>query len=243
MANNWFQFKEFTIQQDKCGMKVSTDACIQGALAADFLSNKKELKSVLDIGTGTGLLSLMLVQKRNDLFIDAIEIEQNSFEQATENFKNSKWNSQLNTHHYAIQDWGKDNEKEYDFIICNPPFFHNHLQSEQKERNAARHTVSLSGKEMIESGIRLLNNTGVFCILFPLNLWKPVEEYALHLGLYLQESISVFPKPNVHPNRIIAFFSKTKSNQTLEKSLIIYDMENIYSVEFKELLKDYYLKL
>lgn len=243
MANNWFQFKEFKIQQDKCGMKVSTDACIQGANAADFLLQKPELKSVLDIGTGTGLLSLFLVQKRNDLIIDALEIEQNSFEQAQENFKDSRWNSQLTVHHCAVQNWRKENISKYDFIICNPPFFQNHLQSEQEERNTARHNVSLSSEDLIHQVIFHLKDTGIFCLLFPKTGWDQFADLAERNGLYINKLIFIQPKPHLEYNRIIAFFTKTKSAEINRGTFTIYQMEKEYTEEFKELLKDYYLYL
>lgn len=243
MANNWFQFKEFKIQQDKCGMKVSTDACIQGAVAADFLLQKPELKWVLDIGAGTGLLSLMLVQKRNDLIIDALEIEQNSFEQAKENFKDSKWDSQLTVHHCAIQNWEKEDSSKYDFIICNPPFFQNHLQSEQEERNTARHNVSLSSEDLINQVVFQLKDFGIFCLLFPKTGWEQFADSAQRKGLFISKLIFIQPKPHLEFNRIIAFFTKTKSVEIIYKTLIIYKSEKEYTIEFKELLKDYYLYL
>lgn len=243
MANNWFQFKEFKIQQDKCGMKVSTDACIQGANAANFLLQKPELKSVLDIGTGTGLLSLMLVQKRNDLIIDALEIEQNSFEQAQDNFKDSRWNSQLTVHHCAVQNWGKNQGLKYDFIICNPPFFQNHLQSEQEDRNTARHNVSLSSEELIKQVNVNLKDSGIFCLLFPKTGWEQFADLAKRNGLFISKLIFIQPKPHLECNRIIAFFSKAESAEINQKTLTIYKMEKEYTEEFKELLKDYYLYL
>lgn len=243
MANNWFQFKEFKIQQDNCGMKVSTDACIQGALAADFLLQKTELKSVLDIGAGTGLLSLMLVQKRYDLIIDALEIEQNSFEQAKENFKNSKWDSKLSVHHCAVQNWEKKEGLKYDFIICNPPFFQNHLQSLQEERNTARHNVSLSSEELIKNVNFNLKESGTFCLLFPKIGWEQFADLATRNGLFISKLIFIQPKLHLEFNRIIAFFSKTETAEIKQETLIIYKMEKEYTEEFKELLKDYYLYL
>ena len=244
MANNWFEFKEFKIQQEKCGMKVSTDACIQGALAADYLLKRPELNTVLDIGTGTGLLSLMLIQKRTDLVIDAIEIEENSFEQASENFKDSRWSAQLTAHHSAVQNWQKEKElASYDFIICNPPFFHNHLQSEQRERNAARHTVSLSSADLINAVLHLLKDDGIFCLLFPKSAWDQFATLAKGKGLFLSQLVFIKPKAHLEANRIIAFFSKQVNFDCILEDLIIYEAEKEYTTEFKQLLKDYYLKL
>jgi len=247
MANNWFQFKEFKIEQDQCGMKVSTDACIQGALAADFLVGQPKLKSVLDIGTGTGLLSLMLAQKRNDITIDALEIDEQSALQASENFKKSKWATQLSARHSSLQNWAieKINLKNgrYDFIICNPPFFQNHLQSEKQQRNTARHNVSLNAQELIDAAFQLLNPDGFFCMLYPENEWEMMEELARKQRFHLYLLVKIQPKSNEANNRVVAFFSKRKRDFYLEKKIIIYQEDKVYTDDFIKLMQVYYLYL
>src|SRR5688572_30396977 len=132
MANNFFQFKQFIIYQDKCSMKVCTDACIFGAGIANIISNSESrISNCLDIGTGTGLLSLMIAQKTSAL-IDAIEIEEDAFNQAKENFSNSSWSQRLRAFHTDVKHF--NSPLKYDFIISNPPFYQNDLISPLKTK-------------------------------------------------------------------------------------------------------------
>src|SRR5688572_17826532 len=142
MSNNFFQFKQFIVYQDRCSMKVCTDACIFGAYAANIISNSaSQILKCLDIGTGTGLLSLMIAQKTRAI-IDAIEIEEDAFIQAKENFSNSPWRQRLRAVHTDakhLSTWVK-----YDFIVSNPPFYQNDLVSPLKTKNVAKHDTSLN---------------------------------------------------------------------------------------------------
>src|SRR3954469_11797521 len=126
MANNYFSFKQFIIHQDKCAMKVCTDACLFGAYVADRFQITNSKFHVLDIGAGTGLLSLMLAQKNSTVQIDAVEIDKAASEQAKENFKHSLWRDRLHIHHQPIQEFGMNT---YNLIISNPPFYENDLKS------------------------------------------------------------------------------------------------------------------
>ena len=137
MANQYFQFKQFTVQQDACAMKVTTDACLFGAWVANRI-NGLDLKGkhFLDIGTGTGLLSLMVAQQ-TDASIDAVEIETAAANQAQENFEQSPWNNKLFLHNSSIQTFIP--QHKYDFIFTNPPFFFNDLKSKNHARNIALH--------------------------------------------------------------------------------------------------------
>lgn len=247
MANDWFKFKEFKVDQGKCGMKVSTDACIQGALAANFLRLNPSLKTSLDIGTGTGLLSLMLAQKNPQLKIDAIEMDKDAFQQATQNFMNSPWPRQIFAYHYDFLEWS--NEKlqtlkvPYDFIICNPPFFQNHLQSKELQRNTARHSISLNQSDLLKNAAQLISNYGVFCVLFPQNGWMDFEALATTNGFCLIKLYKIKPKPEIANNRLVAFFGKNPRWVREEKELVIYKREAKYTADFQLLLKDYYLYL
>src|SRR6218665_3507359 len=151
-------------------MKVSTDACIQGARAAAW--PLPEPARILDIGTGTGLLSLMLVQRYPGSHIDAVELNPDAFMQAERNFRISPWHTNLHANQGSLQDYARrDSPDRYGFIICNPPFFHNHLQAQQQARNDARHSIALSKEELAETVSFLLREQGVFCVMYPQTEW------------------------------------------------------------------------
>src|SRR5688572_6302630 len=163
MSNNYFQFKRFITYQDKCSMKVCTDACIFGAWIANIISNAKSgILNCLDIGAGTGLLSLMIAQKTSAL-IDAIEIEAYAFEQAKENFSNSPWNQRLRIFYSDVKHF--NSPLKYDFIISNPPFYQNDLTSPLKTKNVAKHSTDLNLDELLGVIKNLLNKSGSFAIL------------------------------------------------------------------------------
>jgi tRNA1Val (adenine37-N6)-methyltransferase len=244
MPNDWFQFKQFRIWQDQCAMKVSTDACIQGAWAAAQWSHTHMLQPrILDIGTGTGLLSLMLAQALSGALFDAVEINEGAYLQAVSNFKASIWKQQLHTFHASLAAFRQTVSllAKYDCIVCNPPFFNNHLESQDKARNDARHGQSLSKQELAEAVIQLLAIEGQFCIMFPASEWDAWLKTSAQAGLFLVRYLTVQPKPASSPNRIIGIFSKQKPKEILSESLTIYIAEKQYSPEMMALLKDYYL--
>lgn len=223
-------------------MKVSTDACIQGAWAAVQLRLLSiDTAKVLDIGTGTGLLTLMVAQALPNAFYDAVEINEDAYQQASANFQTSEWAEQINTIHTSLADFPIDPPYQYDFIICNPPFFQNHLESSAKARNDARHSQSLSKTELAESVSKLLKDDGRFCVLFPTSEWENWLRIAEQAGLFLQYSLSVKPKPAHASNRMLGIFGKEKLDYINTQELIIYVAEKMYSAEMQDLLRDYYL--
>jgi tRNA1Val (adenine37-N6)-methyltransferase len=249
MPNDWFQFKQFKIDQDLCAMKVSTDACIQGAWASKWLQlNHPVGAKVLDIGTGTGLLSLMIVQLNPGSSIDAIELNNDAFLQAKQNFSSSPWANTLTAHHYSLNDYlvklaSDQHDKLYDFIICNPPFFHNHLQAQQKARNDARHSISLSKEELAHAASLMLSEQGFFCVMYPQTEWNDWLQVSKDHGLYSLLTLEVKPKAAVVPNRIIGLFSKKNNQHSETETLVIYEGDKSYTEQFKTLLQPYYLAL
>jgi tRNA1Val (adenine37-N6)-methyltransferase len=244
MPNDWFQFKQFRIHQDKCAMKVSTDACIQGAWAAmEFAAICKHGANVLDIGTGTGLLTLMLAQALPDAHFDAIEINESAYEQAVSNFEASDWNERLNAFQASLSSFAglSENKAKYDFIICNPPFFLNHLESQLKARNDARHSQSLSKQELAKAVWGLLKNDGVFCVMFPETEWDNWLKSMNENDLRVYKQLMVRPSPTSKPNRVIGLISKEEKEMLTEKDLTIYNADKNYTGDMKALLKDYYL--
>ncbi|NJN77877.1 MAG: methyltransferase [Saprospiraceae bacterium] len=152
-----FRFKQFQIHQDKTAMKVGTDGVLLGAWA-DVL----ESESILDIGTGTGLIALIIAQRNQNAMVDAVEIDESSYEQAKQNFEESSWTKRLNIYQSSIQDYAKNCGKQYDLIVSNPPYFVNSTKSKQEDKNQVRHTDSLSFEELIKSVNILLEISGRF---------------------------------------------------------------------------------
>jgi tRNA1Val (adenine37-N6)-methyltransferase len=245
MPNDWFQFKQFAIQQDRCAMKVSTDACIQGAWAAGQLyKTGAQAPSVLDIGTGTGLLSLMLAQLNSGAAFDAIELNKDAARQAAENFSASPWSNRFNLHHTSLADfYASYTGKQYDFIVCNPPFFHNQLQAPGQARNVARHSISLGKEELAGTAAGLLKATGRLCVMYPASEWADWEKTAVLHGLYPQAVLAVQPNSAAAPNRMIGLFGKEKESLIAKEQLVIYEQDKGYTPAFARLLQPYYLKL
>jgi tRNA1Val (adenine37-N6)-methyltransferase len=235
--NNHFQFKQFKIIQDKSSMKVCTDSCLFGAWIADKMERKKlEPKRILDIGSGTGLLSLMLVQKSN-AEIDAVEIDENSFLQTKENFSESQWHQRLHTFHADIKNWNSSNK--YDLIISNPPFFENDLRSKNKNKNVAKHHDRLTLQELLTAIKNNLSKEGNFAILLPFHRTEYFKKIAAENHFYLIEEVLVKQTPRHSYFRSLLFFG-TKKETTVSKQLIIKEEGN-YTERFNFLLKDYYL--
>jgi len=244
MANDWFQFKQFRVSQDLCAMKVSTDACIQGAWAAQRLYQLPvAAPRVLDIGTGTGLLTLMLAQAVPSGSYDAIEINGQAYRQAVANFGQSRWKNALRTFHASLSVFTEAaiNHGIYHFIICNPPFFHKHLESQAKARNDARHSQSLGKPELATAIAQLLAPSGKSCVLFPASEWGHWLEQAAAQGLYPDEVLYVRPKPGHAANRVIGIFSKEAKRPPSTSELVIYKTEKQYTPQMRSLLQDYYL--
>jgi tRNA1Val (adenine37-N6)-methyltransferase len=250
MPNDWFQFKQFKVEQDLCAMKVSTDACIQGAWASRWLQLNQHATGgkILDIGTGTGLLSLMIAQFNLEWSIDAIELNKDAFLQAGKNFDSSPWANKLMAHHYSLNNYLRKLESRleyqlYDFIICNPPFFHNHLQAQQKARNDARHSISLSKEELASTVSLLLDEQGCFCVMYPQTEWNDWLQVSKDHGLHSLLTLEVKPKVAAQPNRIIGLFSKKYNQPSEAETLVIYEEDKNYTEQFKALLQPYYLAL
>lgn len=239
MRNSFFKFKEFTVHQDKTAMKVCTDACLFGAWVAKQIE-MFDLKNILDIGTGTGLLSLMLAQSSRAK-IDAVEINELAAEQAAANFYNSPWNNQLHVHPMSILYFTNNQHKAYDLIISNPPFFDNQLKSQKQERNLAMHSDSLSLEELASCISKLLADTGNAAILLP---WNRAEEWrtiAEKMGLFCIKETAV-KQSTSHSFFRIMFLMQKKTVPNSFDSITIKEGNN-YSTAFSQLLAPYYLAL
>ncbi|MDB5193741.1 MAG: methyltransferase [Segetibacter sp.] len=240
MANDYFQFKQFTVQQGKAALKVCTDACLLGAYAANYLQHSKQAtRNILDIGTGTGLLSLMLAQKTTAT-IHAVEVDKSSYEQAKENFEASSWREKLEAFHGDIKDLKLVGR--YDAVICNPPFFEQSLKSVHASKNLSKHVDQLPLSNLAEIAVSLLNTEAVFFILLPSTGFDKFIPVAKNSKLHLKYRVDIRQTKTHNFFRSIGVFS-TNEDAPLTEEMSIKNEANAYTHEFVALLKDYYLHL
>ncbi|MDI3319294.1 tRNA1(Val) (adenine(37)-N6)-methyltransferase [Pinibacter soli] len=239
MANTFFRFKQFTIHQDKCAMKVCTDACVFGAWVAEKWKDGKEEVSVLDIGTGTGLLTLMLAQKLNASF-DAVEIDDQAFEQASENFDESEWKDRITIQHNDITQFSA--AQKFDLIVSNPPFYERDLKSDKHKINLARHDSSLTLSTLLQTCNTLLASDGSIVLLLPYHRLADLEKEAQANGLHIVHLLQMKQTTTHSYFRIGAVLRKQFATCVVE-DIAIKDALQKYTNEFVELLKDYYLYL
>lgn len=229
--------KQMRIEQADCAMKVSTDACIQGTWTP-ILTN---VKTVLDIGTGTSLLSLMLAQRGDGLEIDALEIDRQAAAQARQNVSDSPFSKRINIIHTDAKKW--EASKKYDLIISNPPFFTKSLKGDNEQRNAARHNDDFTQDDLCKLIFENLSDTGYASVLLPVSEKENWLKVAAQNGLFQHACLSVLPYESSKPNRNTWICSKQSTKTCSEKQLIIYKSPGIYTVEFTELMHPFYLNL
>jgi tRNA1Val (adenine37-N6)-methyltransferase len=236
MSNSYFQFKEFRVDQAHCAMKVSTDACIHGA----WTPVSSAVKSILDIGAGTGLLSLMLAQRCPQAVIDAIEIDPEAAQQAQENFAASSWSQRL-----LVMTGDARNIQlphAYDLIICNPPFFSNSLLGDKASRNQARHTLSLSFSELFQLLTNNLAPDGYASVLLPATEHQHWAKLLHSHNWHILHQLDIVPRVGQPPNRVVSLCAP-EPRMPQQEALIIRDHAGQYTPEFVHLLKPFYLNL
>lgn len=237
MANPYFKFKQFTVYHDRCAMKVGTDGVLLGAWV-----NTDTAKTALDVGTGTGLISLMLAQRNPSISIKAIDIDTGAIEQAEHNILNSPFHNRISYEHTSIQDMFDKESGVYDLIVSNPPFFTRSKKSPDTQRTIARHTDTLPLTELIRLSAGLLSQHGKLALIYPYTEKDMVIETGDNNGLHCNRITNVYPTPDSPPKRILAELSKTKIRQE-ENDLVIETDRHVYSKAFVNLVKEFYLKM
>ena len=241
MSIKRFQFKQFSIKQEKSAMKIGTDAVLLGAWCSiSHFPNK-----ILDIGSGTGIISLMLAQRSDAEIIDAIEIDENAYEQSVENFEQSVWADRLYCYYCSLQDFVNeisDEEETYDLIVSNPPFYNDDSETENESRNKARFTSSLSFEDLLLGVSKILSESGFFSVIIPFKEEENFVKIANENQLFLNKVCRVQGNPTSELKRSLLSFSFQKS-PIQESYLIIETERHQYTKEYINLTKDFYLKM
>lgn len=216
-------------------MKVGTDGVLLGAWA-----NCENIEQVLDIGTGTGLIALMIAQ-RSSSTIDAVEIDEVTCKQAIDNVKRSPWKDRINIMHQSFQNFSKTTKKSYDLIVSNPPYFQNSLFAQDHKRTDARHNSNLELEDIISASMKLLNDKGKLNLILPYLEGTMFIVKAAEYGLYCVRQTKVLPKPKTEPKRLLLEFMKTKKPLDEQEIIIELNKRHEYSEAYKNLTKDFYL--
>lgn len=235
MSNDYFQFKQFKIFQDRCSMKITTDAVLLGAWA-----DVSGIQHALDVGAGSGILSLMIAQRSN-AWIDAVEIDEPAARQACENISGSPWGDRISIHPDSFQHFVSAATGKYDLIISNPPYFKNSLKSPDFRKSKARHDVNLSYEELIIGVTALINSNGRFCVILPGAESENFTDLARIHHLFCYQVMQVKPKPDVSFNRVLLTFGPDSGFSAEKNELAIRDESGQYSSDYINITKDFYL--
>lgn len=231
-----FVFKQFTIRQQQSAMKIGTDSVLLGCLI-----DTGNASTILDIGTGTGLLALMMAQ-RTAAKIKAVEIDEQAAEEALYNFEQSKWSNRISLHQTSIQQFCKESQLKFDLIVTNPPYYPitHHTEITQKKRSVARQTNILSFHELIESILTLLNPTGYCWLILPVQEGSDFIEIAANNNLLLQHKINIKPKMNKECNRVVLQLGRTR-NVFVEQTFVVYEDDGTPTTSYKNIAADFYI--
>lgn len=235
MASNYFNFKQFTVYQDQCVFKVGTDGVLLGAVADIY-----DVNHILDIGTGTGLIALMLAQ-RSEAEIVAIEPDHNSFIQASSNISQSTWKDMIKVVNSSLQDFNPGSLK-FDLILSNPPFFADSLKNPDKSKAAARHNDLLKNEDLLKGVNRLLATGGRFQVIMPYAEGLVLIAEAQEHGLYCNNILKIKPLPTGEIRRLILTFSKKKQKVSERFLTIEHGKRHEFTEEYVNLTKEFYLK-
>jgi tRNA1Val (adenine37-N6)-methyltransferase len=235
MANSWFQFQQFRVQQDRCAMKISTDAVLLGSIAQCHSP-----KQILDIGTGTGVIALMLAQRFPEAKVTALEIDPEAAAQADQNFKESPFAERLKLIPNSLQEFSTDTP--FDLIVSNPPYFPDHLKSSDPKRNLALHTDSLPFETLLNHACQLLAPTGQFWVILPPRQMGGFCKLAEEVALFPNSKIQIQDTPSKPVHREIVSFSKTKGHSSIPTQVCFLKNEGgSYSAAYQQLISGFLL--
>lgn len=236
MGNQWFAFKQFTVYQDRTAMKVGTDGVLIGAWATC-----PEKGNILDVGTGTGLIALMLAQRSAESDIYGIDIDFGAYEQAAHNFQQSPWPKRLHARHSSLQYYKTPGNHKFDLIISNPPYFNNTKCPNDNGRNLARQNKTLTLKDFFSYSVAILKNSGKIALIIPATQIEDVVKNARDEILYLQKLMYVKPTPEKPPHRIMLELGFTKKTLETNEMIIETHGRHQYSDQYKAMTQAFYI--
>ena len=235
-----FTFKQFSINQDRCAMKIGTDGVLLGAWA----TTAQNLNSVLDIGAGTGLLSLMLAQRCHAEILDALEIDSDAYEQCVENFEQSPWGDRLFCYHASLEEFTNEIDDKYDLIVCNPPFYSEDYKANNKQRAMARFQDAMPFNQLTKAVAKLLSPSGIFSVIIPFKEESRFITLAANFNLFPNRITHVKGSPNSEIKRSLIEFSFVRPHSEINKELLIIETSrHQYTKNYINLTKDFYLKM
>ena len=234
-----FKFKQFSVKQDRCAMKVGTDGVLLGA----WTPIENNPFSILDIGTGTGIIALMLAQRSNAEQIDALEIDEEAYEQAVDNFENSPWSDRLFCYHAGLDEFIDEPEDEYDLIVSNPPFYSENFKTENSQRDLARFQDALPFEDLIEAADLLLSENGIFSVIIPYKEEERFIDLCAAVELFPIKITRVKGTHNTQIIRSLLAFKRFELPVLDANELVIEINRHEYTDEYIELVKDFYLKM
>lgn len=240
-----FTFKQFSIRQDRCGMKVGTDGVLIGAFAGQTLWDKREAPlRILDIGTGTGLIALMLAQRFPNAQVDALDIDADACAQAGENVAASPFLKRVKIFEESLQEFSMGAERElgnYDLIVSNPPFFVNSLKNPDTKRSRARHTDTLPFLELVRCSKLLLSDAGILSVILPSDVSKDFASECALAGLFPARQCNVKTVERKQPKRVLLEYQKCRPEQVKITTEVMMDSEGNRSEWYVKLTDEFYL--
>lgn len=234
-----FNFKQFSVQQDRCAMKIGTDSVLLGAWCP--IDNNPF--SVLDIGSGTGILSLMLAQRSHAEQIDALEIDEDAYEQCVENFENSPWSDRLFCFHAGLDEFVEEPEDEYDIIISNPPFYSEDYKTDNSQRDLARFQDAMPFEELVEAADLLLSENGIFAVIIPFKEEEHFIDLCAEVELFPVKVTRIKGSHTTPIVRSMLAFKRYELSVLTADELIIEINRHEYTDDYINLTKDFYLKM
>ncbi len=235
--NNYFQFKQFRIIQERSAMKVGVDGVLLGAWA-----NVSGAERILDVGTGTGLIALMMAQRNPDAHIDGVEIEPEAFQEALFNVEQSPWPERIQLELCSFQEFAEKSHLKYDLIVSNPPYFTHGHKAPHEKRATARHSDSLPLNSLISWALGLLNGTGKIALALTIDSLQELTQLAFSNDLFISRICHVKPNPQKPVFRILAELTNSECTFQEEELMIEFEKHHDYTPEYKELTTDFYLK-